>query len=48
MVTRKYGGQEHSPPELLKRCRVRLLALDEFQHFVDVRQANIRTMLRIG
>ena len=27
--------------ELLKRCRVRLLALDEFQHFVDVRQANI-------
>jgi len=25
----------------LKRCRVRLLALDEFQHFVDVRQANI-------
>lgn len=27
--------------ELLKRCRVRLLALDEFQHFVDVRQASI-------
>ena len=27
--------------ELLKRCGVRLLALDEFQHFVDVRQANI-------
>ena len=27
--------------ELLKQCRVRLLALDEFQHFVDVRQANI-------
>jgi hypothetical protein len=27
--------------ESLKRCRVRLLALDEFQHFVDVRQANI-------
>lgn len=27
--------------ELLKRCRVRLLALDEFQHFVHVRQANI-------
>lgn len=27
--------------ELLKHCRVRLLALDEFQHFVDVRQANI-------
>src|SRR5712671_3649452 len=27
--------------ELFKRCRVRLLALDEFQHFVDVRQANI-------
>jgi hypothetical protein len=27
--------------ELLRRCRVRLLALDEFQHFVDVRQANI-------
>ena len=27
--------------ELMKRCRVRLLALDEFQHFVDVRQANI-------
>jgi energy-coupling factor transporter ATP-binding protein EcfA2 len=27
--------------ELLKGCRVRLLALDEFQHFVDVRQANI-------
>jgi hypothetical protein len=27
--------------ELLKRSRVRLLALDEFQHFVDVRQANI-------
>jgi Bacterial TniB protein len=27
--------------ELLKRCRVRLLALDEFQHFVDVRQSNI-------
>jgi energy-coupling factor transporter ATP-binding protein EcfA2 len=27
--------------EVLKRCRVRLLALDEFQHFVDVRQASI-------
>jgi hypothetical protein len=27
--------------ELLKRCGVRLLALDEFQHFVDVRRANI-------
>ncbi len=27
--------------ELLKRCHVRMLALDEFQHFVDVRQANI-------
>ena len=27
--------------ELLKHCRVRLLALDEFQHFVDVRQASI-------
>ncbi len=27
--------------ELLKGCGVRLLALDEFQHFVDVRQANI-------
>jgi len=27
--------------ELLKRCRVRLLALDEFQHFVDVRQVSI-------
>jgi len=27
--------------ELLKRCGVRLLALDEFQHFVDARQANI-------
>ncbi len=27
--------------ELLKRCQVRLLALDEFQHFVDVRRANI-------
>ena len=27
--------------ELLKRCRVRVLALDEFQHFVDVRQASI-------
>jgi energy-coupling factor transporter ATP-binding protein EcfA2 len=27
--------------ELLKRCCVRLLALDEFQHFVDARQANI-------
>ncbi len=27
--------------ELLKRCRVRLSALDEFQHFVEVRQANI-------
>lgn len=27
--------------ELLKQCQVRLLALDEFQHFVDVRQANI-------
>lgn len=27
--------------ELLKRCDVRMLALDEFQHFVDVRRANI-------
>lgn len=27
--------------ELLKRCRVRLLALDEFQHFVDVQRASI-------
>ncbi len=27
--------------ELFKRCGVRLLALDEFQHFVDVRRANI-------
>lgn len=27
--------------ELFKRCRVRLLALDEFQHFVDVRRASI-------
>ena len=27
--------------ELLKRCGVRLLALNEFQHFVDARQANI-------
>jgi hypothetical protein len=27
--------------ELLQRCGVRLLALDEFQHFVDVRRANI-------
>jgi hypothetical protein len=27
--------------ELLKRCGVRLLALDEFQHFVEARQANI-------
>lgn len=27
--------------ELLRRCGVRLLALDEFQHFVDARQANI-------
>jgi Bacterial TniB protein len=27
--------------ELLKQCHVRLLALDEFQHFVDVRRANI-------
>ncbi|MHB8656199.1 MAG: TniB family NTP-binding protein [Terriglobia bacterium] len=27
--------------ELLKRCGVRLLALDEFQHFVDARQASI-------
>ena len=27
--------------ELLKRCHVRLLALDEFQHFVDVRRADI-------
>ncbi len=27
--------------ELLKHCGVRMLALDEFQHFVDVRQANI-------
>ena len=26
---------------LLQRCGVRLLALDEFQHFVDVRRANI-------
>lgn len=27
--------------ELLKRCGVRVMALDEFQHFVDARQANI-------
>jgi energy-coupling factor transporter ATP-binding protein EcfA2 len=27
--------------ELIKRCRVRLLALDEFQHFVDVHRASI-------
>jgi hypothetical protein len=27
--------------ELFRRCRVRLLALDEFQHFVDARQASI-------
>lgn len=27
--------------ELLKRCGVRLMALDEFQHFVDARQVNI-------
>ncbi len=27
--------------ELIKLCRVRLLALDEFQHFVDVRRASI-------
>jgi hypothetical protein len=27
--------------ELFKRCHVRLLALDEFQHFVDVRRASI-------
>ena len=27
--------------ELMKRCRVRLLALDEFQHFVDVQRASI-------
>jgi energy-coupling factor transporter ATP-binding protein EcfA2 len=27
--------------ELLKHCGVHLLALDEFQHFVDARQANI-------
>jgi len=27
--------------ELLKRCGVRLMALDEFQHFVDARQSNI-------
>jgi len=27
--------------ELIKRCRVRLLALDEFQHFVDVRRGSI-------
>ena len=27
--------------ELLKRCGVQLLALDEFQHFMDARQANI-------
>lgn len=27
--------------ELLNRCGVRLLALDEFQHFVDARQASI-------
>jgi energy-coupling factor transporter ATP-binding protein EcfA2 len=27
--------------ELLKRCGVRLSALDEFQHFVDARQAHI-------
>jgi len=29
--------------QLIKRCRVRLLALDEFQHFVDVRRASIVT-----
>ena len=29
--------------ELIKRCRVRLLALDEFQHIVDVRLASIVT-----
>ena len=27
--------------ELLRRCGVRLLVLDEFQHFVDARRANI-------
>jgi energy-coupling factor transporter ATP-binding protein EcfA2 len=27
--------------ELFRRCHVRLLALDEFQHFVDARQASI-------
>ena len=27
--------------ELIKRCRVRLLALDEFQHFVDVQRASV-------
>jgi len=27
--------------ELMKRCHVRLLALDEFQHFVDVQRASI-------
>ncbi len=27
--------------ELFRRCRVRILALDEFQHFVDARQASI-------
>jgi energy-coupling factor transporter ATP-binding protein EcfA2 len=27
--------------ELIKRCHVRLLALDEFQHFVDVQRASI-------
>jgi hypothetical protein len=27
--------------EIFKRCHVRLLALDEFQHFVDVRRASI-------
>jgi Cdc6-like AAA superfamily ATPase len=27
--------------ELIKRCRVRLLALDEFQHFVDSQRASI-------
>jgi hypothetical protein len=27
--------------ELVKRCKVRLLALDEFQHFVDVQRASV-------
>src|SRR5256884_3515840 len=42
MVARQYTvAKSIRLRELMKRCRVRLLALDEFQHFVDVRQANI-------